>query len=194
MADRTSDTNRDAAVSTTKKLDDLYSLIDGIEIAMFTTRRADGQLVSRPMATQERVTGADLWFVTDISSHKLDELENDPHVNLAYYNVKSREWVSVAGTAFITQDRNLIRELYKPDWKVWFGDEGGDRDGSANDPRLALVLVEAQSVEYLIATKPRPVVLFEVVKALITGTPPNVGAQRTVTDRELHSAAAREAR
>jgi len=38
--------------STTKKLDELYALIDGIEIAMFTTRRPDGQLVSRPMATQ----------------------------------------------------------------------------------------------------------------------------------------------
>ena len=112
--------------STTKKLDELYALIDGIEIAMFTTRRADGQLVSRPMATQERVTGTDLWFVTDISSSKLDDLAFDPHVNLAYYNNKSREWVSVAGTAQVTQDRNLIKELYRPDWKAWFGDEGGD--------------------------------------------------------------------
>jgi len=179
---------------TGKKLDDLYKLIDGIEIAMFTTRRADGNLVSRPMATQERVTGTDLWFVTDVSSHKLDELENDPHVNLAYYNTKSREWVSVAGVAQITQDRNLIKELYKPDWKAWFGDEGGERDGSANDPRLALIAVEAQSVEYMVTTKPKPVVLFEVAKAIVTGTPPNVGEQRSLSERELRTEAAREAR
>ena len=180
--------------STTKKLDDLYDLIDGIEIAMFTTRRPDGQLVSRPMATQERVTGTDLWFVTDISSHKLDELEFDPHVNLAYYNVKSREWVSVAGTAQVTQDRNLIKELYKPDWKAWFGDEGGERNGGPDDPRLALILVEAQSVEYMVVNKPRPVVLFEVVKGIVTGTPPNVGEERSLTERELRTEAAREAR
>ena len=194
MADHTSDNNRDEHTPTGKKLDDLYTLIDGIEIAMFTTRRADGHLVSRPMATQERVSGADLWFVTDASSHKLDELEFDRHVNLAYYNLKSREWVSVAGLATITHDRNLIKELYKPDWKVWFGDEGGDRDGGPDDPRLALVLVEALSVEYLITTKPRPIVLFAVAKALVTGTPPKVGEQRTLTDRELHAPAAREAR
>jgi general stress protein 26 len=193
MAD-TADTTRDAQASTTKKLDDLYKLIDGIEIAMFTTRRADGQLVSRPMATQERVTGTDLWFVTDVSSHKLEELQRDPHVNLAYYNVKSREWVSVAGTAQVTQDRNLIRELYKPDWKAWFGDEGGDRDGGPGDPRLALVLVEAQSVEYLVTTKPRPAVLFEVAKGILTGTPPSVGEQRHLSERELRTDAAREAR
>ena len=155
--------------STTKKLDELYDLIEGIEIAMFTTRRPDGHLVSRPMATQERVSGTDLWFVTDVSSNKLDELETDPHVNLAYYNLKSREWVSVAGIASITQDRNLIKELYKPDWKAWFGDEGGDRNGGPDDPRLALILVEAHSVEYLKVDKPKPVVLFELAKGWLTG-------------------------
>ena len=194
MADKTSDKDRDNAAPTGKKLDDLYKLIDGIEIAMFTTRRADGQLVSRPMATQERVTGTDLWFVTDVSSHKLDELRNDPHVNLSYYNVKSREWVSVAGTATVTQDRNLIKELYKPDWKAWFGDEGGDKNGGPDDPRLALILVEAQSVEYLVTTKPKPVVLFEVAKAMVTGNPPKVGEQRHLNERELRTDAAREAR
>ena len=194
MSDGTTDRNRDNTASTGKKLDELYKLIDDIEIAMFTTRRADGQMVSRPMATQERVSGADLWFVTDVSSHKLDELEADPHVNLAYYNMKSREYVSVAGTATITQDRKLVHELYKPDWKAWFGDEGGERDGGPDDPRLALVLVEAHSVEYLVTTKSRPVVLFEVAKAMVTGTPPKVGEQRTLSERELHTKAARAAR
>ena len=180
--------------STTKKLDELYALIEGIEIAMFTTRRADGQLVSRPMATQERVTGTDLWFVTDISSAKLDDLAFDSHVNLGFYNNKTREWVSVAGTGQITQDRNLIRELYRPDWKAWFGDEGGARDGGPNDPRLALILVEAQSVEYLVVDKPRPIVLCELAKGIVTGSTPDVGEPRALTERELQTRAAREAR
>jgi general stress protein 26 len=180
--------------TTAKKLDELYKLIDGIEVAMFTTRRPDGQLVSRPMATQERVTGVDLWFVTDISSHKLDDLATDPHVNLAYYHVKSREWVSVSGVATVTQDRATIRELYKPDWKAWFGDEGGARDGSADDPRLALIMVEAQSVEYLVVTQPRPVVLFELVKGMLTGAKPKLGEERSLTDVELKTPAAHEAR
>ena len=194
MSSKTTDPDRAAAAPTARKLDELYALIDGIEIAMFTTRRPDGHLVSRPMATQERVTGTDLWFVTDVASHKLDELQSDAHVNLSYYNLKSREWVSVAGTALVTQDRNMIHELYKPDWKAWFGDNGGAENGGPDDPRLALILVEAHSVEYLVTTKPRPVVLFEVAKAMLTGTPPNVGEQRTLTERELHAEAAREAR
>ena len=58
---------------------------------MFTTRRLDGSLVSRPMATQKYAdftgdaTGAaDLWFVTDIYSHKMEELGADPHVSITY--------------------------------------------------------------------------------------------------------------
>ncbi|HET7461218.1 MAG TPA: pyridoxamine 5'-phosphate oxidase family protein [Longimicrobium sp.] len=173
-------------VPTEKKLEDLYALVDGISTAMFTTRRLDGRLVSRPMATQERDAIADFWFVTDDDSDKLDELEHDPHVNLSYYRDRTREWVSVSGTARISRDREQIRRLYKPDWRAWFADQGGERDGGPGDPRLTLVLVEADSVIYMKSDTPRPVVLFEVVKGIITGQQPDVGSVRAVSASELH--------
>jgi general stress protein 26 len=194
MADKATKKNTDEQVSTEKKLDDLYALIDGIEIAMFTTRRADGHLVSRPMQTQERTSGVDLWFMTNVEAHKLDDLMSDPHVNLAYYKERSREWVSVAGVATVNTDPTLIEELYKPDWKAWLGDDGGERDGSPTDPRIALILVEAQSVTYMKVTKPRPVVLFEVAKAMVTGSPPQVGSIRTVNEREIQRGVDSDAR
>src|SRR4026207_1713386 len=123
-----SDRNRDDA-PLGKKLKDLYDLIEGIEIAMFTTRRPDGHLVSRPMATQTQAEGTDLWFVTDIESNKLDELGFDPQVNLAYYKDRTREWVSVSGTAMVSQDRVAIHELYRRDWTGRVGGRGGRRGG-----------------------------------------------------------------
>jgi general stress protein 26 len=168
-----------------KKLNELYQLIEGIEIAMFTTRRKDGRLVSRPMATQIQAESSDLWFVTDIESNKLDELDFDPQVNLAYYKDRTREWVSVSGTASVTQDRKLIHELYQKDWKAYFGDEGGERNGGPDDPRLALILVEVQSVTFLKVDKPRPLILFEVAKAMVTGKPPRIGTQRELTGKEI---------
>jgi general stress protein 26 len=181
--------SRDNATSTEKKLDDLYDLIDGIEVAMFTTRRPDGHLVSRPMQVQRRTAGTDLWFVTDAETYKLEELANDPHVNLAFYRDRNREWVSVSGTAMLTQDRDLIRGLYKPDWKIWFPDEGGKRDGGPDDPRLALILVEAHSVSYMKVDKPRPVILFELVRGLVTGKAPSIGEERMLGEREIRKAA-----
>ena len=173
-------------VPTQKKLDDLFKLIDGIEVAMFTTRRPDGHLVSRPMQVQGRVAGADLWFVTDIDTHKMDELEQEPNVNLSFYRDRTREWVSVSGRARIVRDRAKIHELYQPDWRAWFEDQGGERDGGPDDPRLALIAVDADTVVYMVSNTPRPVVLFEVVKGIITGSQPDVGETRVVSGAEMH--------
>ena len=194
MTSKTQEKNRDDDVPTEKKLDDLYELIDGIDIAMMTTRRPDGQLVSRPMDTQARREHADLWFVTDIEAHKLDEIAHDPHVNIAYYRDRTREWVSVSGRAVITQDRTLIHGLYKADWKIWFPDEGGARNGGPDDPRLALILVTAESVVYSKKDRPAPVQLFSMVKAMVTGSAPKVSDVRHVSEQELSRDVGREAR
>ena len=175
-------------VPTGKKIEDLYALVEGIEIAMFTTRRPDGHLVSRPMDTQGRSAGADFWFATDIETHKMEELEFDPHVNLSFYRDKSREWVSVSGRARVVRDRAKSHELYKPDWRAWFGDEGGERDGGPDDPRIGLIAVDADSVVYMVNNTPRPVVLFEVVKGMITGTQPDVGETHILSGSEIHGA------
>jgi general stress protein 26 len=169
-----------AEKTTNGTLDELYEHIEEIEIAMFTTRRADGALVSRPMANQVRAEGADLWFVTDKRTAKLDEIANDAHVCLAYYKDRTREWVSVSGRARVVDDRAKIAELWRPDWKAWFGDEGGPNDGTAEDPRIVLIAVDIDFAQYLEINKPQPVVLFEVVKGMITGKAPDVGEVKRV--------------
>ena len=175
MAKERRDQEEQKLVPTEKKLEQLYELIDGIEIAMLTTRTKDGALVSRPMQTQARRPGTDLWFMTSVDSGKVDELIADPHVNLGYYKDSSLEYVSVSGHAHVTQDKSMIHELYKPDWKAWLGDEGGERDGGPDDPRIALIEVKADSAYYLKSTAPRLVALFEVAKAIVTGNPPKAG-------------------
>ena len=72
------------------ELDKLYEQIDDLQIAMMTTRRPDEHLESRPMATQKRALGADLWFVAAEGSGKIRDIESDPHVNLAYYKDRTR--------------------------------------------------------------------------------------------------------
>jgi general stress protein 26 len=138
------------------------------------------------MQVQERAEGMDLWFVTDAESHKLDELEHDSQVNLAFYKNRTREWVSVSGRAEIVRDRERIRELYKADWKAWFPDEGGNRNGGPDDPRLALIVVDAQSVVYSKSNKPQPLALYEIVKGMVTGKEPDVADLRHLDGHELH--------
>ena len=163
-----------------QELEKLYSHIADIEIAMMTTRRADGHLQSRAMATQKRALGADLWFVTLDTAPKLRDLDNDPHVNLSYYKDRTREWVSVSGVASVTKDRAKIHELYAPDWKMWFPKEGDPRHGTQDDPRMVLIGVDVHAAVFLEVNKPQPVVLFEVVKGWLTGATPDLGEVHTI--------------
>ena len=156
-------------------LETFYQRIDAIEIAMMTTRRPDGHLRSRAMATQKRAAGADLWFVSCEATGKLHELEHDPHVNLAYYREGNREWISASGIATISRDRAKIHELYAADWKVWFPDEGDPRHGTPDDPRMVLIGVTLHAAEFLEIDKPKPVLLYEFVKGWLTGTEPELG-------------------
>ena len=62
----------------------------------------------------------------------------------------------------ISRDRAKIHELYAPDWKMWFGDEGDPRHGTPDDPRIVLIGVTVHGAEPL--RQARPVMLFELVK------------------------------
>ena len=161
-------------------LEKLHSLIEDLETAMFTTRRDDGRLVSRPMATQKRASGADLWFVTMRGTDKLDEVRFDPHVNLAYYKDRTREWISVSGLAKVSQDRSIIHKLYARDWKAWFPEEGDPRHGTPDDPRMVLIGVDVHSAVFFDVTKPAPIALFEIAKGIVTGKEPDLGKMHHV--------------
>ncbi|MGH9218046.1 MAG: pyridoxamine 5'-phosphate oxidase family protein [Vicinamibacterales bacterium] len=163
-------------------LEKFYSAIESIDTAMMVTRRADGHMRARAMANQKQAGGADLWFVTKAGSAKLADLERDPHINLSYYRDGNREWISVSGTAIVSRDREKIRELYQPDWKIWFDEQGDPLHGTANDPRMVLIGVTVHAAEFLEVNKPKPVLLFEIVKGWVTGSEPEFGEMHHLTE------------
>jgi general stress protein 26 len=162
------------------EIEKMYEQIEDMEIGMLTTRRPDGHLSSRAMATQKRASGADLWFVAAEGTHKLEEIAFDPHVNVSYYKDRTREWVSVSGIATLSRDRQKIRELYASDWKTWFPDEGDSRHGTPDDPRMVLIGVDVHAAVFLEVDKPQPVVLYEVLKGWLTGSDPDIGKMHHV--------------
>jgi general stress protein 26 len=168
------------AITTEKNLNELYELIEGIETAIMTTRRSDGRLVSRPMQTQDVDDEFDLWFVTSDETDKLDELAFDPNINLAYYHSRTREWVSVSGTARVSRDRATIERLYDASWRIFFGKIDEVRDGGPHDPRLVLIQVDVDSVVYMKNDASLPRRLFEVAKSMVTGNAAELGDVRRI--------------
>ncbi|MGV3710541.1 MAG: pyridoxamine 5'-phosphate oxidase family protein [Gemmatimonas sp.] len=174
MADNTAHTKQE-------KLEEFKKLVDDFDMGMLVTIAEDGAIVSRVMASQKRRPDVDMWFVSTIEDEKIDEIRANPEVNISYVNTSSRDWISVSGTAVVNTDRATIREHYQPDWKAWFPDEGGDRNGGPDDPRIALIEVDAHRVTYFKNTDSKPVALFKVLRAMATGNPPDFGTSKTFT-------------
>src|SRR5689334_15036375 len=116
-----------------------------------------------------------MWFAAADGSEKLHDIDRDPHINLSDYNPTSRASISVSGMATLSRDRAKIRELYAPDWKLWFPEEGDPVQGTPDDPRMVLIAVTIHAAEFLEINKSRPVLLYELVKGWLTGTEPELG-------------------
>jgi general stress protein 26 len=153
----------------------LAKLIKGIEVAMLTTRDDDGTLRSRPMQTQDRAFDGTLWFFTQASSHKVDEVGREHRVNLSYADPAHNRYVSVSGTANLVRDRAKIDELWSPVLKAWFP-KGKD------DPEVALLRVEVSQAEYWDAPSSTIVKLAGFAKAVLTGREYRPGDNEKLND------------
>ena len=157
------------------ELELLYGQIDEIEVAMMTTRRADGHLESRAMATQKRAPEPISGLSRRNQRAPCRDIQNDAHINLAFYKDRTREWIWVSALATLSRDRSKIHELYAADWAMWFPDEGDPRHGTPDDPRLVLIGAEIHAAVFLKLDKPQPVVLYELAKGWLTHEEPDVG-------------------
>lgn len=149
----------------------LRDKIKGIRIAMMTTLEEDGSLRSRPMATQERDFDGDLWFFTQASAPKVEEVRHNAQVNISYSKPDDNLYVSVSGNAQLVRDREKIHAMWSPLHKAWFP-KGED------DPDLALLKVSVYSAEYWDAPSGKMGALYTVAKGLASGGQESAGENR----------------
>ena len=122
-------------------LEKLGKLIEGLDIAMLTTRIGDGRLLSRPLRVLEFDDGGALWFITDRNSHKAEEIRLQPQVNASFASGERNTYVSVAGRAGVVFDKARLVDLWKPAMTVFY-------PKGVDDPDLCLLRVQAESAEY----------------------------------------------
>jgi general stress protein 26 len=151
---------------------EVAALIDGTEVVMFTTRNGEGRLVSRPLAVRKIPFDGSAWFLTALDSRKIGELEADPRVNLAYVNVSNGAYVSIDGRAQVSVDRARIAALWSDAIDALFFPAGKD------DPNLAAVRVEADTVEAWTSASTAVGRAFDFVKARLTGDSAALGVQK----------------
>jgi len=168
------------------KFDDLYAITDKLKICLLGTYRQNVGPVARSMAVAKRV-GPDFLFLANTHSQKFDDLANNKEASVTFQNSSSQDWVSVSGTATTVDNSDpRIKELYNPGVSAWFGDLGdGKHDGTADDPRMALIEIKAKYISYWKAQVGMLGYAKEVAHAAITGKVADVGVQRHMMEEEI---------
>ena len=169
----------DTETPMSEQLTDLYSMIDSQKICMLTTTRPNIGPVSRSMAVSKRV-GPDFLFLANTHSDKFTDLAHDKTVNISFNDSTSTGWISITGTATTVDNADpRIKELWSKPISAWFGDVGdGKHDGSADDPRMALIEVRSEYVSYWKKTTGTLGFFKEVGQAALTGGVAQTGLNR----------------
>lgn len=141
--------------------DEVRDIIEEIRVAMLVTTDENKNLNSRPMYTADIDSDNNIWFFTRDDSGKVKELINNHHVNLAYTSPKSGKYLSITGTASLSDNLKRKQDLFNVMTQAWF-------PKGASDPDLLLIRVDPNQAEYWDTSSSKLLQLFRIVKAVAT--------------------------
>jgi general stress protein 26 len=156
--------------NTARDIGRAWDLMKKIGFAMLVTRNGD-KLRARPMSAHlERENNA-ILFLSDARRHKDEEIASDPNVNLSFADPSDQKYVSVTGTAAISNDRTKIKQLFSTPAKAWWD--------TADDPNIRVLSVTPDDAEFW--DSPGSVISYvKMAAAAVTGTRPDLGDNRKV--------------
>jgi general stress protein 26 len=113
----------------------LKELVKEAETCFFCTfDRNNGTADARPMSVLQVDDAGNLWFMSAADSHKNQELEANPAVELFFKGSRHAGFLHLKGVASVSRDKAKIHELWSFVLKTWFT-EGED------DARITLIKV-----------------------------------------------------
>jgi len=145
----------------------LVQLIREIEIGMLTTLDSERRFHTRPVQTLRCDDDGALWFFTDLTSAKADELRSDARVSIGYAHMAKGLYAAVEGCARVGRDPRKAAELWSPLQRAWYPE-------GLEDSRLGVLEVRIERAEYW-TTPGRASYAIAAARATLTGAPATVG-------------------
>jgi general stress protein 26 len=151
-------------------LERVWSLMEKIGFAMLVTLDGD-KLRARPMSAFVRRNENTIYFLTDARRHKDEEIARHPGVNLSFADTGGQKYVSLTGTAAISNDRAMIKDLFSMPAKAWWD--------SSDDPNIRLLRITPDDAEFW--DSPGKVISYvKMAAAAASGSRPDLGDNRKV--------------
>jgi general stress protein 26 len=141
----------------------IKELAEKTNTCFFCTAITNGKPVSvRPMSVQKMDEQGNFWFLSANDSHKNAHIEADNKVQLLFMGSAHSDFLSIYGSASISTDKALIKELWEPIIKTWFT-EGVD------DPRITVIKVATEEGYYWDTKHGNAVAFIKIAAGAIMG-------------------------
>ena len=161
---------KDKPMSTEAAVDKVWELAKSIEFCMFVTWDGERQR-ARPLAARPDRDEGRIYFLTDVTGAKDEQIERFPKVTLAFADIRGHDYVAITGKASVSNDRPKIAEIWSPADKAWWD--------SADDPSVRLISFEPDDAE-LWKGPNRVVAAAAMLASAVTGTKADFGENRKV--------------
>jgi general stress protein 26 len=132
---------------TQKTLAEIAQRMRDIDIAMLSTKTADGEIASRPMSNNSDVAyNGDSYFFTYGSTRMVSDIQADNKVSLAFsvepgLFAGAGLFIAVAARALVIRDKAAFEAHWTPDLDAWF-------EKGVDTPDLVLLKVSATHITY----------------------------------------------
>ncbi len=148
----------------------LQELVKASPTCMFATRLGEAPFHVCPMHVQETDYEGCLWFFSGADSTHNQQMAADPRVQLIFANHSNYEFLTVYGTATISQDREQIERLWNRMVEAWFP-EGKE------DSNLTLIRVQPTIAHYWDTENGKLVTMAKILTAAATGSEMDTGVE-----------------
>jgi len=168
-----------------EQIEDFYGIADKISIGLLTSHREPSGLISRSMAIAKR-EGPDFYFLCNKHSKKYSQMKSNPEVELGFNDPTTKNWISISGTATLSNDDPKIKDLYSKPVSAWFGDLGdGVHTGGPEDPRMTMIHVKPNYIIYYKTTVGALGYMKEIAQSTIMGSVADTGVIREFNESEI---------
>ena len=145
----------------------VWEIIESTRVGMLTTQFAGG-LRARPLEARVDRDSGTIWFVTDVSGAKDDEIEAAHDVGLIFIDGNGRAYLSLTGRASVTRDPAKAKEIWKKTDDLWL-------PGGPDDPNVRLLSVKPVTAELWDGPSRTAAAAFEFTKVRLSGEKPTLG-------------------
>lgn len=150
-------------------IEKLQELVNKIDVGMVGSYPKGSDYVHAvPMSRQEVDDEGDIWYLFSSESDTFKNLQDNNNVSVLFSQPSDYNFLSINGTAEISQDRERIEKYWNKFVEGWF-------EKGKEDPRIRVLKVKVEEANYWDTKTNKLFTFFKAVASGISGSKMDIG-------------------